>query len=200
MQALIFDFGNVVGFFDHYRTLNRLAPHTKVPLDELYLRLCKGELEDAFERGAITMAEFLRRVRRIGALGCDNRFLIEAIADIFWPNPEVCELIPVLQKRYRLLLGSNTNLIHSVHFRRQFAEVLAHFDGLVLSHEVRARKPEAEFFQHCQRLAQTPVEQCLFIDDLEDNVKGARRTGMGGLVYRPNDDFVGRLREFGVAF
>lgn len=199
MHTIIFDFGNVVGFFDHYRTLARLAPHTDLAMEALYRDIYQGELEDSFERGAMTPAAFLARVKDLAGFRCDEQFLAEAIADIFWPNPEVCDLLPALKKHHRLLLGSNTNVIHSTKFLHQFAEVLTHFDGLVLSHEIRARKPEPGFYQHCQRLAQAPAEHCLFIDDLPANIAGAKQCGMRGLVYQPKNDLVGRLREMGVA-
>src|ERR1043165_3109808 len=109
MQAIIFDFGNVVAFFDHYRTLNRLAPYTDMALERIYADVYQGDLEDAFERGALSQAEFLRRVSELACLRCEEKFLCDAIGDIFWPNEEVCALIPALKSRYRLILGSNTN-------------------------------------------------------------------------------------------
>src|SRR5207244_2214206 len=97
-----------------------------------------------------------------------------AFGDIFWPNDEVCALVPRLKERYRLLLGSNTTELHARRFRQQFADILGHLDALVLSYEVGARKPKAAFFEHCQRQAGCESHQCLFIDDLSANIEGAR--------------------------
>ena len=36
MQTIIFDFGNVVGFFDHGRTLNRLQEFTDMTPAEMF--------------------------------------------------------------------------------------------------------------------------------------------------------------------
>lgn len=198
MQAIIFDFGNVVAFFDHYRTLNRLAPYTDMALERIYADVYQGDLEDAFERGALTTPQFLKRVMERACLRCEEQFLEGAIGDIFWPNPEVCALVPILKQRYRVILGSNTNAIHSRHFVQQFADVLGHFDGIVLSHDIGVRKPNAGFFQHCQRLAGAPAENCVFIDDLAANVEGAKQAGLRGLLYKPNDDLPGKLRALGV--
>ena len=41
----------------------------------------------------------------------------------------------------RLLLLSNTNEMHSRQFLAQFADTLAHFDHVVLSHQVGVRTP-----------------------------------------------------------
>ena len=154
MKTIIFDFGNVVGFFDHGRTLAKVSPFSPFTPQEMFESVYKGTLEDSVERGHLTPPVFLQQVHELWQLRCDVEFLWQAIADVFWPNPEVCELIPKLAGRYRIVLGSNTNAIHAGQFVPQFADVLSHFDSLVLSHEVRTRKPDADFFHHCHRLAE----------------------------------------------
>ncbi len=164
----------------------------------MYAAVIAGDLEDAFESNRIGEEEFLRRFVADCKLTCSIEILAEACADIFWANPEICELIPQLKPRYRLLLGSNTNPIHSRFFRKQFEDVLGHFDGLVLSHDIGVRKPSAAFFAHCQRLANGRPEECLFIDDMPDNIAGARQHGWQGIVYQANDGVVEKMRAAGV--
>jgi putative hydrolase of the HAD superfamily len=199
ITTIVFDFGNVVGFFDYRRTTEQLARHSPHSSEELCARIYGGDLEDAYESGRITSDDFLRRVRQACGIGCDEETLRRAYADMFWPNEEVCALVPQLKPRYRLLLGSNTNELHSQHFRRQFADVLGHFDALVLSHEVGARKPRPEFFLAAQRRAGRPAAECLFIDDLEANVAGARALGWHGIVYRPGRGLARQLAELGIS-
>jgi putative hydrolase of the HAD superfamily len=199
MKTVIFDFGNVVGFFDHGLTLDRVAPHTRLSADEMFTRVFDSTLEDDVEAGRIDTAAFLRRVHRLWELRCDLDFLAQAIADIFTPNPEVCALIPQLRPRYRVLLGSNTNEVHATHFRRQFVDVLGHFDALVLSYEIGHRKPNAGFYEHCQCLADAAPHDIVFIDDLHANIAAARRHGWHGIVYRPDDGLADKLRSIGVA-
>lgn len=198
MKTIIFDFGNVVGFFDHWRTLRKLERFTDMPAQDMYAKIYAGALEDAFESGTIGEDEFLERFCDGCRLKCTRTDLADAMADIFWPNPEICALIPKLQGRYRLLLGSNTNIIHSRCFRKQFAEVFAHFDALVLSHEIGVRKPKVEFFMHCQTLAAGEPSQCLFIDDISENVASARALGWKGIVYQPNNGLLDELSAAGV--
>ncbi len=198
IQAIVFDFGNVVGFFDHYLTLNKLTAYTDMAPEAMYEAIYNGELEDAFESGRLSASEFLAQFRARCRLNCDDWFLSAACADVFRPNPDVCALIPALRPRYRLLLGSNTQEIHSRHFRRQFAEVFRHFEHLVFSHDIGVRKPRPEFFAHCQRLAGSAAAECVFIDDLPANVEGARALGWHGIVYTSADDLRARLGELGV--
>jgi FMN phosphatase YigB (HAD superfamily) len=199
IRTIAFDFGNVIGFFESRRITARLAPHVDMPAAELHKYLVGGDLEVAFEAGRITAAEFVRRARERCGFRCSDDDFIAAWNDIFSPNDELIALLPRLKPRYRLLLGSNTNELHFGHYRRQFAEALQHMDALVASHEVGARKPAAAFFEHCQRLAAAPPEECLFIDDLPANIAGAAALGWNGIVYRGVDDLKRELTRHGVA-
>jgi FMN phosphatase YigB (HAD superfamily) len=183
MQAIVFDFGNVIGFFDHRITTRRLAAYGDLSAEELFARLYGGVLEDDYERGRLTTAEFIAHACEHCRLRCSEEQFAQAWADVFWPNDEVIALLPELGTRYRLLLGSNTNELHSRRFCQQFADSFRHFQHLVLSFQVGARKPDASFFHHCERLAGYPASECLFIDDLPDNVAGARACGWNGIVY-----------------
>jgi HAD superfamily hydrolase (TIGR01509 family) len=52
------------------------------------------------------------------------------------------------------------------------------FDEIVISGEVGLRKPEPEIFLlAAERVGLAPVE-CVFVDDMEPNIIGARELGM----------------------
>jgi putative hydrolase of the HAD superfamily len=157
-----------------------------------------GRLEDDYEAGRVSTAVFLGLVRETCRLRGTDEQLRAAFADMFWPNPEVCDLVPLLAPRYRLVLLSNTNELHAAFFQRSFADVLRHFDHLVLSFEIGIRKPLAGFFEHCQRLAGAAPQDCIFIDDLPDNVGAAQALGWHGIVYKPGNDLPGALERLGV--
>jgi putative hydrolase of the HAD superfamily len=183
VKTIVFDFGKVVSFFDHRLVSRRLAAWTDVPEPDLFAYLFGGPLEDAYESGRLGTDAFLDTVHAECRLRCTRDELARAYADIFWPNADVCALLPRLAGRHRLLLLSNTNELHARQFLPQYRETLAAFDALVLSHEVGHRKPKREVFEHCQRLAHCAPGECLFIDDLPANVEGARAFGWQGLVY-----------------
>src|ERR1051326_8910047 len=113
VKAIVFDFGKVVCFFDHRLTTQRLARHTRMSADTLHAQLFGSALEDDYESGRISTAEFLERARLQCRLCCDEQTLTTAWADIFWPNRDICALLPSLKRDYRLLLASNTNDLHA---------------------------------------------------------------------------------------
>ena len=198
IKTLIFDFGNVVGFFDHRLTTTRLVRYSTLSAETLHANLFASELEDDYEAGRLTTTEFVQEIRRVCLVDCTDEVIATAWADIFAPNPDICDLIPRLKPHYRLLLGSNTNELHSLHFLKQFESTLRLFDAIVLSYAVGARKPQAAFFQHCVKAASCEPSQCVFIDDLEANVAGARACGLHGIVYKELKDLQAELHRLGV--
>ena len=198
MKTIIFDLGNVVVFFDHRRAFEKLCRFTPLTPEEMYAAVYGSNLCDAIERGTLTTPAFLAQVKQRLQIRCELEYLAHALGDIFWPNPEVCELIPKLKSRYRIVAGSNTSAVHARRFFKQFANVLSHFDALGLSYELGTRKPEPEFYHACLRLAKGKPNECVFIDDLPENIEGARAVGLHGIVYRPNEGLADKLRALGV--
>jgi glucose-1-phosphatase len=186
-HALIFDFGNVIAHFDYARAAERFGRSLGLSAED-FLR--KGreagltEVAKQYESGALTSEAFHRRVCELTGLDVDFERFAADWADIFWANEPVHRLIDGLRGLgYTLVLGSNTNEIHARHFRRQFAEVFRHFDRLVLSYEVGRIKPDAGFFLACAEAAGRPPGECLFIDDMPENVEGANKAGLVGVAY-----------------
>ena len=198
ITTVVFDFGNVLGFFSHHRAAMQLAVYTDVAPESIQAYLFGDRLEDDFESGRMSVEVFRGLVRETFHLSCDDARFDAAYADMFTPNADVGPLPALLKRRYRLLLLSNTNELHARQFLRQFADKLSPFDALVLSYEVHLRKPDPRIFEHCRRVAGRPAEECLFIDDLPSNVEAARACGWRGVVYRPGDDLRRELAAEGV--
>jgi putative hydrolase of the HAD superfamily len=198
MDAIVFDFGNVIAHFDHRLAVRRFVRHSALSEDAIFDAIYNTALEDDFEAGRIGAEEFVRRAcSAIGYRVGPDEFRA-AFVDIFTPNPEMCALIPRLKGRYRLALASNTNELHAAHFRPQFADVLRHFDAVGVSYEAGARKPDRGFYAHCHTLIGAPPDRCLFIDDLPANVEGARAFGWQAVHFTGYPELLKQLRGHGV--
>lgn len=199
MTTLVFDFGNVLGHFSHQKSAAQVAAlagaNTAIVLAELY----GGQLERDFDSGRLTDAEYRCLVRQRFNLTCDDETFDRALGDMFEPIAPVCALVPSLARHCQLVLLSNTNGIHARHFQIQFAETLASFHHLILSHEVGLRKPSPEIYRLCERRAGARAEQCVFIDDLLPNVDAARQCGWRGIVYDSGVDLAAELARLGIA-
>lgn len=198
IKTVIFDFGNVVAFFDHGRAIARLADYTDMDPVELTLILYGSAIEDDYERGAISTAEYVREAKLNGRLTCTDEQFLAAFVDIFWRNDEVCALIPLLKPKYRVVLASNTTHAHFDAYVLQFADVLARFDQLGTSFKAAARKPEPAFFADVHRHTHADPGECVFIDDLPTNIEAAEKFGWKGIVYRADGTLRDKLRAAGV--
>ncbi len=200
--VLIFDFGNVVAHFDYQKacaTLGRPLGLSGEALLERARGLGFSPLVQEYESGRISAEAFSRGLCAMVGLEITHDEFALAWSDIFRLNDPIAEVIADLKKQgYTLILGSNTNDLHATQFRRQFAATLAHFDRLVLSYEIGHIKPSAAFYHACALAAGAPPAACVFIDDLPENVAGARAAGMEGVVFRDVPSLMGALRERGV--
>jgi glucose-1-phosphatase len=59
-------------------------------------------------------------------------------------------------------------------------------------------KPDREFYLACVRAAGVPAAACVFIDDIPDNVEGARDAGLTALLYVDTPRLIADLRGLGV--
>jgi glucose-1-phosphatase len=200
--ALIFDFGNVVAHFDYLKASEKLGRHLGLSgeaLLEMMRPLGFSPLIRRYETGELSSGAFSAKFREMAGLDISHSEFVAAWSDIFWLNEPVATLIRSLKLRgYRLVLGSNTNDLHARHFRQQFADLLAQFDRLVLSYEVGHAKPSAAFYDACVRAADAPAEACVFIDDLPENVAGARSAGLTGVLFTDEPTLRADLRGMGV--
>ena len=200
--ALIFDFGNVVAFFDYMKACARLGPKVGLTAEGFRRRIVERgftQLLGQFESGKIGPEEFAEEVMVLSGSRFPYEEFVDAWQDIFWLNEPIARLIEMFKSAgYTLLLGSNTNILHSAHFRRQFASTLDLFDRLVLSHEVGHIKPSAEFYHACVRAAGMPAASCIFVDDLPQNVDGARKAGLIGVHFVDTPPLIADLTRLGV--
>jgi putative hydrolase of the HAD superfamily len=202
LPALIFDFGNVVAFFDYLKACNRLGARLGLGGEEVRMRLLAhgfARTLACLEAGQLSPNDFAASIMARLGLSLPFDDFARDWEDIFWLNQPISRLITSLKsKGYTLILGSNTNSMHAVHFRRQFAATLDQFDAFVLSYEVGCLKPDAGFYEACARAAGVPAASCVFIDDLAENVAGARKAGLESVQYLDDVGLIASLQSLGV--
>ena len=188
-RCLIFDFGNVIAFFDHHKAAAQLARLAVGPVEPqiIYDALFGSPLENDFGSGRITSVEFLARLRSSLNLRGPEIEIATAWNDIYQPNQSIAVLVKSAKRHgIRLVLGSNTNALHYEWFRPAFAATLDLFDAEVLSFRIGCRKPDARFYEACLRACPNVRPQdCLYIDDRADFIDAAAAWGLPGIVYEP---------------
>jgi putative hydrolase of the HAD superfamily len=150
----------------------------------------------ALERGECTIADFeiMLAERLVTTTGGKVRpdGLLRRMLSASRPVPAMYEILRDLRKR-----GIRTALLSNSwgdggYPREDFPEL---FDAVVISGEVGMRKPEPRIFLHAAGLLGMAPEDCVFIDDLEPNVKAAVGCGMTGVHHTDPADTVSRLTQ-----
>lgn len=111
------------------------------------------------------------------------------------PVPGAREFCAYLkEKGYSLYVLSNASDEFYGYFPR-FAP-FSYFDGIVVSSDVHMIKPDGKIYVYLlERYGLTPLE-CLFVDDMERNVKAAKQAGMQGEVFL--GDFEAVKKSYGL--
>jgi HAD superfamily hydrolase (TIGR01509 family) len=197
-SVIVFDLGNVLIPFDYNIAYNRLEK-IETGLGQRFLDQYKENyhLHRSFERGELPEKEFLSKL--LGFIGnkVDADFLIDVYSKIFREDKDVSSLLPVLKKRYTLVLLSNTNSIHQRYWHKEY-EFIKYFDKLILSHEVKAYKPEEKIYKAVEAFTKKSPEEHLFIDDVADYAEGARRAGWDAIHFIGYGNLVAGLKERGI--
>jgi putative hydrolase of the HAD superfamily len=201
IRAVISDLGRVVLWFDNNIFLRKLADWAGKPFAEVKAAV-HGDLEllRRFDAGAVTPRGFHEKVA--GVVGADVPYGVfyEMYNDIFSLNAGAVDVLAgVKAAGYKTLLLSNTDPERFAFVRTRFPEILF-FDDYILSYELKLLKPDPAIYLAAARLAGVPPAECVFIDDMEENIAGAVATGLAGIHYRPETDLAAELRKLGLVF
>jgi glucose-1-phosphatase len=198
-KALVFDLGKVVFDLSFDRVFHAWATAANAPHDALQSTFRFDALFDQFERNEITPAAFRAAVcARLGVTLTDPQFDQGWSALYLDVYPGVEALLARLHQRYRLVALTNTNALHHRVWPAKYAAVLRHFERVFCSHELGARKPEAEAYRPVLDHLQVAPHQIVFLDDSSNNVRGAEHLGLHGIVVTSCAQMSAALRALGV--
>ena len=153
------------------------------------------------EAGDITAEEFCQEMGRVAgrpiswaeAQYCWMGFLIEV------PRRNL-EALLQLREHYHVCLLTNINPFIMQYTRsRAFSgdghPIDHYFDSIFCSYELHAFKPHGDFFEKVLKADGMKPEECIFIDDREENVRGAEALGIHGLHIEANADWIAPLSD-----
>lgn len=177
IKTLIFDFGDIFVNLDKPATYRELEKYGIQDLPEV---IRDKNLE--YEKGLISSEEFLNSYKMEFGLEPDSvRNSWNAIL-IDFPEYRLNFIRKLSEeKKYQLILLSNTNEIHidwiikNVPFFDKFKNC---FDAFYLSHEINLRKPDSNIYEFVLKKHNLIPENCLFIDDTKENTVAASAMGI----------------------
>jgi glucose-1-phosphatase len=186
VRNLVFDLGGVLYAIDPARTtaaLTQLAGlgANSLPLDHpLFLD---------FEMGLLSPEAFRMGLRTNLDLRCDDAEIDAAWnALLLGLMEQRAAWIPKLAAHYRVVLLSNTNVIHSRIWLPQCATMFGQMERTWFSYEMHMRKPDPGIYQHVVDEMGMIAAECIFIDDSPPNLVGAAAIGMRTQCITQADD------------
>lgn len=196
-QAIIFDLGGVILNLDYHKTVESFAKLGVNDVQNLFSQKKQVDVFNQFETGQISPEEFRGFVESYSGLDLNSGEIDSAWNDMLLDLPVArFQLLQNIATQKRIFLLSNTNAIHMNWFSNYTNQLLgknAFFDAFevaYLSHEVKMRKPNVEIFEFVISENNLNPEKTLFIDDSEQHIIGAKKTGLQTHWLQPGEDIL----------
>lgn len=179
ITTIIFDIGGVLGRYNWRKSLTELGL-SEASKAEITERVFLAGRWSEVDRGVLSeeelcqmlcdcvSPEYASDMKRVYAAKCDYTYEYEHSGDWVkgWHT-----------RGYRVLVLSNYS-------RKLFEEVAGRFsfwpyvDGAVISYQVGQIKPEPEIYDTLIRKYQLNPQECIFVDDLQENLDAAAMFGI----------------------
>lgn len=177
IDTILFDLGRVLIDLDGPPPLQDDWLSSPLSEEEKWQRWSASSFVTEYESGKISADDFVRLVIKDLHLNVSEPVFRKAFID--WPKgflPGAESVLRKLRGRYRLAFYSNTSDMHLPKLMNEIG-LANYFDHAFASFEIGYFKPDPQGFQHVLKAMSAVPEQVLFIDDLPQNVAGARDLG-----------------------
>jgi len=200
VKSVISDLGKVILFFDNDIFFRKISRHSAFSFKKIK-ELAKTHfvLVEDFDRGRMTPQQFYLEVTKRFEAEISFETFYAFYTDVFSLNRPVLNILKSLKTKYRLILLSNTDIMRFGFIREKFPEIFF-FDDYILSYEVGYMKPHPKIYHLALERAKAKPEECLFIDDMEENIVAAQSLGIISLCFTPQTDIEEALRNYGLSF
>jgi len=155
---------------------------------------------DAFEKGQITLDEYLRRTVFYRERPFQQEEFKRFMFDQSQPLPDSLDFIGKLAgKRQYLMAALNNESLEINEYRIQTFHLRDYFEAFFSSCYLALRKPGAEIYTKALKITQRDPAECILIDDRGLNLECARELGMHTILFQSVTQFRQELNRFGVA-
>lgn len=195
IKNLLFDLGGVIM---DIRRENCVLAFEELGMSDANELLGEYSQKGAFlllEEGTITPEEFRQEIRNhITTTVSDEEIDIAFCKFLLGIPPHRLNQLEELRKNYRIYLLSNTNPIMINSDIKKYFQVCGkkmedYFDGMILSYEAKAIKPDARIFEYTINTLGINPEETIFFDDSQKNLDAAAKFGFGTALVAPGSEF-----------
>ncbi len=185
LEAVVFDFGNVLATIDRQAMCAALARHSPLSAAEILGGIWGTEIERSAETGVWDSREQFQRIRaRIEGerSWTYEEFLAEFLEGIE-ANAEGIEAMRLARGRgKRIFVLSNTSYAHARWLLGR-EDIVSLVEAFVFSFKVGAMKPDAAIWRHLLANTGLAAASCLYVDDVPEFCSAAGRLGFATINY-----------------
>jgi putative hydrolase of the HAD superfamily len=196
IRALFWDIGGVL--------LSNAWDHTERDLVVERFLLSKPEVEGrhkelvaGFEEGKLSLDEYLERTVFYQPRTFSREEFKQFIFSLSRPKPQSLEVARALSGKYFMATINNESRELN-QYRIQKFELAEIFDVFVSSCFVGLRKPDERIYRLALDLTQNLPQECIFIDDRQENLAGAEKVGIKTVLMKDAQQLRRDLQALGI--
>ena len=199
IKTIFFDIGGVLIDIHPERTYQYLSDSADVEVS-MVKESFPWDAHDQYERGIMNNEDwFITYKESLPQPCCLKRSdFWNAWKLLLGEEKNTVNILEALNKQYSIWLLSNTNPKHiqdEIEKRYLFPKLV---DGTVYSFDVGVRKPEKEIYEIAMQRADANPQECLFIDDLLENIQAAKQIGIEGIHFISSKQLKQELVHLGI--
>ena len=199
ITTIVFDIGGVLLDIHPEKTYQYISDSTDINVDIIKNRF-PWDVHNEYEKGNLTNKEWFFAFRESLPQPCclKETDFWKAWSLLLGKEKKTVDLLSVLSQSHSTWLLSNTNPKHiqdEIEKKYLFPSLV---DGAIYSFNTRCRKPDRQIYDCLLESSQVDPEECIFIDDLMENVEAARLFGIHAIHYSNYNLLSKELKDLGV--
>jgi putative hydrolase of the HAD superfamily len=107
---------------------------------------------------------------------------------------EVVNFANNLTKKYKVAILSNLTISRYLYLRKEFLPNLK-LDKMFFSCYLKMRKPDKGIFDYVVNYFKIKPEEVLFIDNMEENIEGAKKLGITAILFDIDSDWKNEIKK-----
>lgn len=195
IKAVIFDLGGVY-FKDALSSFSDLSAKEGFSSNR-FLDVIRKKYFNKIETGKMLEKEFWHKFKQDVGFKMPIAEAKKYFLSHHKPMPGMKKIVKDLRKKIKVGLLTNNTVAWYDMADKEF-KISQDFDSVVVSASVGIRKPDKKIYKLIANKLGVSEKECIFFDDFEENISGAKRAGMNACKFVGIDDLQSKLNDFGL--
>lgn len=192
VKAVIFDLGGVVVHGGYLDFVKHYCRECLTPLGRRRL----ARLERQVNLGEISENQFYRQIQKIFGLTLSPQRMHELIVGKMKTDRGLAHLIPKLKKAKVVMFTNSIGHMAQDVLRRRHLNHRKFFDKVFDSSDLHIVKPDRGAYRFVLHKLKVKPHDAIMVDDRPLNIRGAKRIGMHGILYKNSRQFRAELNQY----